>query len=1106
MALHLSWEVDPECLDVLQTHFPDAQHRGDFLKDDPAAVAEILKSFDPSGSMIVVFVGAPPCPDFSRIVEDAPGAEGSEGQKFTAWCAFANKIEMALPHMRIAHLTENVVMSKNESEFFANRLDCGVVLCDSADLGMVNRPRLWWTRIPWPKFKFSPVTGEPLRWSKKDKHHQIHCDFPLQEPWDIDMPRQWFSDDVCSHRARIPCFTTPAPQEGGRPPPKRLKGRLDPKQRARWLSDDRTFAPWQYHDNALVQNQDKSWSVPSSETKEQLHMLPKGFTKGKQIPERSRHRMIANGWHVGVARFMMMLVLQAVMVLPRAQPVPVPGKTAIQTMLEVLSAFPPEIGPGNWQMDPVCVPRQEDQWHHWKASKTAQHYLQRQPHLEPGLRQCLEIQQMIGGSLNRLRSEVVEEVKQMIEDAQVDTASWWSGLSAHVAQVYYDVKHKEICQIPTFIHLLQLTGMPGLDDLAEDLTLGFQIVGELHSGAGWLPRTDSKYEYPISDECFRRRNRQHTLEKLRSKRVDPHWKPMYDELKSELEQGRMNGPFASPSWWPASTISLEGRDTLPPPPDHAKFAFCFSVVQQDKIRRCEDLKRSHHNDTVVTHDVPAHHDVSTFVQLARQIHCGKEPPSVWTQDLQGAYRQFPVRDPSVCFCVLMTPQGPLLLQHNAMMFGAASSVWGFNRAADALMFLGRRLLNIPIGHYVDDYIAVEGPETVHSGFDEFAKLARSLGLRMKESKASPPSNQQKVLGVSFSVTEDAVVLRPHPSRCQKVTKLLNSALLTNQLSPETAQHLAGKLNFMTATMFGQLGKAALVPVYSRAHGLNMTDKSCQLNGPLQTALRTLKALLQELQPRVIPCSPSEQLVTIYTDAYFVLDGRDYNVGSSEIPSKWKSKHCHTFENGWGFVIRFGQKTWYSAGRVPPWLLKLYCSRRAYIYFLEICAQLVAFVVAKDLPSTLLLSYIDNAPGLFALRKGFCKDVAICNVVAITWRLIARLGWHLQLQWVASSNNISDKVSRFDFSDMAFLDADFLETNLDQLFDILSRVAVDTDFAHSSEALDAILAVQLVSSPGAHTGRVGKGASVAEKGSALHMEVTWQTKAKSDRSVCAPVSS
>ena len=92
-------------------------------------------------------------------------------------------------------------------------------------------------------------------------------------------------------------------------------------------------------------------------------------------------------------------------------------------------------------------------------------------------------------------------------------------------------------------------------------------------------------------------------------------------------------------------------------------------------------------------------------------HCrppqGGDTSLVWAQDLDGAYRQFPVRDPTDCFCVLMTPRGPILLQHHAMTFGAVSSVWNFNRAADGIMFLSRRLLATPLGHYVDDFIGVE---------------------------------------------------------------------------------------------------------------------------------------------------------------------------------------------------------------------------------------------------------------------------------------------------------------------------------------------------------------------------------------------------------------
>ena len=157
-------------------HHPEMTCRGDFLLDDATAVAKIIKEHGPSGERIVLFVAAPPCPDFSRILEDAPGAQGEEGQKFTKYCAFANQIEMQLPHMRIGHLTENVVMQKSDSAFFASRLDAQPILCDSSDHGLINRPRLSWTRISWSQLRHNPVTGQQLRWSKQNKHQRFFQD------------------------------------------------------------------------------------------------------------------------------------------------------------------------------------------------------------------------------------------------------------------------------------------------------------------------------------------------------------------------------------------------------------------------------------------------------------------------------------------------------------------------------------------------------------------------------------------------------------------------------------------------------------------------------------------------------------------------------------------------------------------------------------------------------------------------------------------------------------------------------------------------------------------------------------------------------------------
>ena len=47
-------------------------------------------------------------------------------------------------------------------------------------------------------------------------------------------------------------------------------------------------------------------------------------------------------------------------------------------------------------------------------------------------------------------------------------------------------------------------------------------------------------------------------------------------------------------------------------------------------------------------------------------------------------------------------------------------------------------------------------------------------------------------------------------------------------------------------------------------------------------------------------------------------------------------------NGWGFVLRLGGAVFFDHGVVPPWFLQKFASRRAFIYMLEIFAQMVAF--------------------------------------------------------------------------------------------------------------------------------------------------------------------
>ena len=62
---------------------------------------------------------------------------------------------------------------------------------------------------------------------------------------------------------------------------------------------------------------------------------------------------------------------------------------------------------------------------------------------------------------------------------------------------------------------------------------------------------------------------------------------------------------------------------------------CFAVLQSDKVRRCEDFRKSAHNATVRADACPHYYsDVESYVAVIR--HLGYSGSLVWGQDLSVA--------------------------------------------------------------------------------------------------------------------------------------------------------------------------------------------------------------------------------------------------------------------------------------------------------------------------------------------------------------------------------------------------------------------------------------------------------------------------------------
>ena len=200
------------------------------------------------------------------------------------------------------------------------------------------------------------------------------------------------------------------------------------------------------------------------------------------------------------------------------------------------------------------------------------------------------------------------------------------------------------------------------------------------------------------------------------------------------------------------------------PTDQAFAAVCFAVVQTGKIRRCEDFRRSRHNETVAAEDSPAYTDVEQYIRLVQKLQQLRQGnPMIWLQDLEGAYRQVPVEQDRIAIPCSSRRRVP---RSGAAPFGAAASVWAFCRFADGMVPVARRLLCVPHGHFVDDFTGAELEATAESACSTFRDMFQELGLCMKESKEQPPKTRQKVLGVIITVRDDAMMVEACPQRQQ----------------------------------------------------------------------------------------------------------------------------------------------------------------------------------------------------------------------------------------------------------------------------------------------------------------------------------------------------
>ena len=375
--------------------------------------------------------------------------------------------------------------------------------------------------------------------------------------------------------------------------------------------------------------------------------------------------------------------------------------------------------------------------------------------------------------------------------------------------------------------------------------------------------------------------------------------------------------------------------------------------------------------------------------------------------------------------------------HFAMCFGAAASVWNFNRAADAVQMLLRSLLLVLLGHFVDDFNGVDAADLADSAHHAVADFFALLGLQTKPSKAQAPAKRHVVQGVELSIRPEGVELSPTAQRTQKILGQIDDALARDSLSPDEASRLAGRLTFLSQSTFGATGRAAIKPLYSRA-----ADTAANSDDTLSVGLR----LVASHRPRLVPWPGrvTGPFPVLYADAFF-LDG-DLRKKPGHLAAGEAVPKAARWQNGCGYVLLLDGHVFYDYGVIKPEHLAPFAARKAFIYVLEIVAQVLPLVTFARRLSPFWIAFIDNVAGQFALMKGYGKDPSVNGILASFWGLASDRQWAPDFHRVPSESNVSGAISRGDDSRARAEGWTRLTTPVDDIMDVLARAAGDIDFA------------------------------------------------------------
>ena len=370
--------------------------------------------------------------------------------------------------------------------------------------------------------------------------------------------------------------------------------------------------------------------------------------------------------------------------------------------------------------------------------------------------------------------------------------------------------------------------------LVEEVRQGFELVGPANC-SGVFPKfykpPQQSVEKLMQQSLWRRKN---TVAKCRPTGDGDADAELWSQTLQEVEQGWIDGPY-----WDEGEVSsrLDSDDWM-----------CtrrFPIVQGPKVRIIDDCLQSGLNSAYAAYNKLRLMDADAFISLVLLIiKCSRRPGSKlvldsgevlevrrhpgWgdgldllgkTLDLASAYKQLGCKPETTFNRVLVAwcpeKQQPAFFISTALMFGATSAVFSFNRCSASLWYLAVSMGSVCCTVYFDDFPCAEPSASSGSAQDFLVGLLSTcLGwqVALQPKKNLLFSKTFTLLGVELAlakVDQGILTVRNKPDRVKELRADLSRLLEQGFITRAEASSLHGRLNFAQGQLHGCPIKPAL---------------------------------------------------------------------------------------------------------------------------------------------------------------------------------------------------------------------------------------------------------------------------------------------------------